>query len=184
MQPNQNVPPRVVRAAGRGFTLIEILIVLAIVLLLAGLVSVSLFGRRDQADIQITQVNLNTLSDALDQFRLDYRRYPTEEEGLEVLWSKETLDPDADQAVWSKYLSEPMTADQWGNPYGYSTEDDEYSLASDPMDTEGDTGPSYRLWSNGPDGEEGTEDDITLGGTSGDSDSDAAYEDFLPAGDP
>lgn len=166
-------------AVARGFTLIEILIVLAIVLLLASLVSVSLFARRDQADIQLTQVNINTLRSALDQFRLDYRRYPTDEEGLEVLWAKETLDPDADQTVWSKYLSEPMTADTWGNPYGYSTESDDFAMDSG---DEEDAGPSYQLWSNGPDGEESTEDDITLGGQS--NEDDAAYEDFLPAGDP
>lgn len=166
-------------AVARGFTLIEILIVLAIVLLLASLVSVSLFARRDQADVQLTQVNLNTLRSALDQFRLDYRRYPTEEEGLEVLWDKETLDPDADQAVWSMYLSEPMTADTWGNAYGYSTESDDFAMD---MGDEEDSGPSYRLWSNGPDGEEGSDDDIALGGQS--NEDDAAYEDFLPAGDP
>ena len=176
-------PRTPIRHAARGFTLIEVLIVLAIVLILAGLVSVSLFNRRDQADVQVTQVNLNTLKSALDQFRLDFRRYPTEEEGLEVLWSRETLDPDADTAMWSSYLSEPMRADAWGNPFGYSTETDDFVM--DPMgDEDAASGPTYSLWSNGPDGEEGTEDDIMLGGSASDADSDAAYEDLLPAGDP
>ena len=87
--------PRVARA----FSLIEIMIVLAIMLVLAGIVGFAVFGQRDKADIQATRVQLESFESAMRAFRLDYRRYPTEEEGVAVLWSRETLDPDADQAL-------------------------------------------------------------------------------------
>jgi len=62
---------RIQRAA---FTLIEVMIVLAIVLALAGLVGVALFNRRDQAKIQLTEIDLRTLQKGIKQFQLDYER--------------------------------------------------------------------------------------------------------------
>lgn len=153
--------------AARAFSLIEIMIVLAIMLVLAGIVGFAVFGQRDKADIQATRVQLESFESAMRAFRLDYRRYPTEEEGVAVLWSKETLDPDADQAAWSKYLEVPATADLWGSEWGYSTESDEFAID----DEEGaGAGPTFDIWSFGPDKEDGTDDDIHLRTGSGEDD--------------
>lgn len=139
--------------------MIEVLIVLAIILMISGLVAVQLFSRRDRADIDQTRINLNTLRDALDAFRFDFRRYPTDEEGLAVLWDKSRLDAEADAVAWAGYLREPLPEDAWGNAWGYAAETDDFEADED--------SPSalapYDLWSNGPDGEEGTDDDIRSG---------------------
>lgn len=138
------------RSARRAFSLIEVMIVIAIILAISGLVALAMFNRRDQAEASLGQVELNSLKQALAQFRLDYNRYPTDDEGLEVLWNKEKLDPEADQAAWSEYLTEPMPEDRWGNAWGYRQQSEETEDTS-----------KFDLWSFGPDGEEGTEDDIT-----------------------
>jgi len=158
----QRRQPRVARA----FSLIEIMIVLAIMLVLAGIVGFAVFGQRDKADIQATRVQLESFESAMRAFRLDYRRYPTEEEGVSVLWTKETLDPDADTAKWSKYVEEPAPRDLWGSEWGYSTESDEFAID----DEDAPAGPTFDIWSFGPDKEDGTDDDIHLRTTGGDED--------------
>ncbi len=130
-----------------GFTLIEVMIVIVIIVALGGLVSVALFSRKDQATAGLAQADVYTLKNAIKQFRLDFDRWPSEEEGLEVLWSVDALDPDADESKWSKYLEEPMPVDRWNNEWGYRDigEHDE---------------SMFEIWSYGPDGEEDTDDDI------------------------
>lgn len=141
---------RMQRRAGRsGFTLIEVLIVIAIIVALGGLVAVAVFQRRDQATADLARADMQTLKSGLDLFRLDFERWPTEEEGLAVLWDKELLDPDADETRWNTYLNEKMETDRWGSEWGYRAESE---------NREG----YYDLWSIGPDKEEGTEDDIQL----------------------
>jgi general secretion pathway protein G len=135
------------RRHAAGFTLIEVMIVIAIVLALMSLVGVALFARRDEAKVSLVKTDLGTMKQALKLFRFDYERWPTEEEGLAVLWDKTRLDPDSDEAKWKSYLEEPMPTDKWDQPWGYRAESD-----TDPT--------QYDLWSNGPDKEEGTEDDI------------------------
>ncbi len=145
----------------RAFTLIEVMIVIAIILALSGLVAVAVFQRRDDADIKLTKVTLNNMKAAIGLFKLDYRRFPTEEEGLAVLWDKEMLDPDSDENAWKIYLEEKMETDVWGTEWGYRQESET---------REG----WFDLWSNGPDKEEGTDDDIMLWET--DEDDDFGFE--------
>lgn len=135
----------------RGFTLIEVMIVIAIILALTGLIGVAVLGRRDEAKKGTAQIDMNTIKAALDMFRLDYDRYPTDEEGLAVLWDKSKLDPEADAAKWAKdgYLKQPMPNDRWQSPWGYRQQSERSEDAS-----------KYDLWSFGPDKQEGTEDDI------------------------
>lgn len=153
-----------------GFTLIEVLIVLAIVLALSAIVGLALFQRQDQAETQLAEQELNTLERAMRMFRLDFGRYPNEEEGLEVLWDSEALDADADEAKWTgPYLEEPIPTDRWDNEWGYRAESEH--------------GNEYDLWSNGPDGEEGTEDDITSW-TEEDGEGDGAGGGLEPGGAP
>ncbi|MFG0312748.1 MAG: type II secretion system major pseudopilin GspG [Phycisphaerales bacterium] len=139
------------RTRARGFTLIEVMIVIAIVLALTAIVGLALFGRKEQADVSLTQTDINNMKRAMNLFRLDFNRWPTDEEGVAVLWSKELLDPESDETKWQKYLQEPLEKDRWGNEWGYrqlSEREDE---------------SEYDLWSFGPNGEDenGEGDDIT-----------------------
>jgi general secretion pathway protein G len=138
------------RTRAAGFTLIEVMIVIAIVLALSGLVGVAVLARRDEAKKDTAAIEMNTIRHAMDMFRVDFDRWPKDEEGLAVLWDKTKLDPEADQTKWKAYLNEPMPNDRWGHPWGYKQVSEH---ASDET--------KYDLWSNGPDGQEGTEDDIT-----------------------
>ncbi|MEM7629813.1 MAG: type II secretion system major pseudopilin GspG [Planctomycetota bacterium] len=157
----------IANTARRGFSLIEVLIVLAIILLLSGIVGVTLFQRRDQADADITRINLNTLNSALDGFRFDFRRYPTDDEGLAVLWDREQLDPDAETSNWNgPYLREPMPNDQWGNAWEYLQESEDFDID----DEDPSAVAPYTLYSAGPDGEPDTEDDISASRSTGDND--------------
>ncbi len=132
-----------------GFTLIEVMLVIAIVVALATIVGISVIGQKDEADKGTAKIQMNRISTALDAFYLKFNRFPYEEEGLEVLWSKETLDVEDESAEesWQRFLEKPTPNDPWGTPWGYRDES-EY-------------GNRYDLWSNGPDREEGTDDDIT-----------------------
>lgn len=132
-----------------GFTLIEVMIVIAIVLALSGLIGVALFRQRDSAKVDLVKTDMNSLKNALNLFRLDFDRYPTEEEGLSVLWDSSLLESETDTAKWKKYLTEPMATDKWGSPWGYRQ-----------ISEHGDE-TMYDLWSYGPDKQEGTDDDIT-----------------------
>jgi general secretion pathway protein G len=129
-----------------GFTLMELLIVIVILLALGGLAVVSLIDVKDKAEADITRVQMQNIQRALKDFRFYMGRYPTEEEGLSVLWSRDNLENEEDEANWRQFLEKPIREDNWGQPWNYRAES-EYDL-------------EYDLWSNGPDREEGTEDDI------------------------
>lgn len=159
---------RIARARRRaGFTLIEVLIVIAIVLALGALVGVAVLQRQDVAKADLGRAQLTQIQNALDLFYVDFGRYPNDEEGIEVLWNREVLDPDADEAKWVGYLRDPLPRDIWGNEWGYRGEDPEY-------------GDRYDLWSNGPDGEEGTDDDITSWSSDEDDGFGAGFGSDLP----
>ncbi|GMV27378.1 MAG: hypothetical protein AMXMBFR58_34090 [Phycisphaerae bacterium] len=131
-----------------GFTLIELLIVIAIIAALGGLVTVAVLGRKKEATAKLAETDLNSLKSGMKQFFLVYERFPTDDEGVEVLWNKEKLSPDADASKWHKFMEEPMPTDRWGTPWGYRQ-------VSETGDEE-----NFDLWSFGPDKQEGTDDDI------------------------
>jgi len=127
-----------------------LLIVIGILLAIGGLVLVNVMGARDRADIGNTKIQLNTFENALEQFRADLRRYPSEEEGLSVLWSNANLESDGDRDLWGgPYLRRPAPTDLWGSEWIYRQ----------PSEIEG---LPYDLISLGPDREEGTDDDISI----------------------
>lgn len=109
---------RVVTASEKGFTLLEMLVVLLIIGLLAGLIGPQLMGRVDLSRQTAAETQSRMLKSALDTMRLDIGRYPTKEEGLGML----TVAP-ADERIARKwrgpYLSEELPADPWGSPYQY-----------------------------------------------------------------
>lgn len=146
---NGNAQTRRERSALRAaFTLIEVMIVIAIVLALTGLVGYAVLSRRDDAKRDMAQIDMNMLRTGLKHFRFDFERYPTDEEGLKVLWDKAALSSEADQAKWKGYMEEPMEKDRWGTPWIYKQSSEQ-----------GDA-TTYSLSSAGPDKQEGTEDDL------------------------
>lgn len=157
------------RHRGRGFTLIEVMIVIAIILALASLIGVALFSRFGEAQTNITRIQMKTIGDALKDFRRVFNRYPTDDEGISVLWSSANLDDPEAEDKWTKFMEEPAPNDQWGNPWGYRQ-----------ISEHGDES-TYDLWSNGPDGEEGTDDDITSWSEGGDSEGSFDFESAPPA---
>jgi len=132
----------------RGFTLIEVLIVIFIVLSLGGLVAYNLLGKKEKADADLGRIEMNNLKSALKQFRFVHGRYPTDDEGLAVLWSKDTLSDEEAEKKWEKLFEAPMPKDRWGSEWGYRQ-----------ISEHGDES-AYDLWSYGPDRQEGTADDL------------------------
>ena len=134
----------------RGFTILELLIVIGILLAIGGLVLVNVLGASEKADEGNTRLQMQAIEQALEQFRVEMKRWPSEEEGVAVLWSASNLEADEDQDRWGgPYLKKPAPEDLWGNAWIYRQ----------PSEIEG---LDYDLISVGPDGEEGTEDDISI----------------------
>jgi len=105
--------------ASAGFTLLELLIVLVIIGLLAGLVGPQMLERLEGSKVTTTETQIRMLKTALDTLRLDIGRYPTTQEGLALL-SNPPADPDL-RARWrGPYLDSALPNDAWGHPYNYS----------------------------------------------------------------
>ncbi|MEY4117289.1 MAG: type secretion system protein GspG [Planctomycetota bacterium] len=134
----------------RGFTILELLIVIGILLAIGSLVAVNVLGASEKADLKLARAQLQAFESAIEQFRVEMKRWPTEEEGLAVLWSKDALANDDDKAKYGgPYLKEPKPKDTWGNVWVFR-------VPSTILE-----GQPYDIVSNGPDGQEGTEDDIS-----------------------
>ncbi len=100
----------------RGFTLIELMVVLAIIGILAALVVPSVLGRADDARVTAARTDVGNLSQALKLYKLDNQRFPTAEQGLRALVAKPTAEPVPNN--WKSYLDK-LPADPWGRPYQY-----------------------------------------------------------------
>jgi general secretion pathway protein G len=87
-----------------GFTLLELLVVIVIIGLLAGYAAPRYFSQVGKSEVQVARAQIDSLEKALDQYRLDHRRYPTAEEGL---------------AAIEPYLKKALPNDPWGRPYLY-----------------------------------------------------------------
>lgn len=138
----------------RGMTLVEIMVVVAIIAGIAALVSVSVFKNKDKASITNTKTQISNIEQALKIYRLDNNSYPTTEQGLEALIEKPTSGKIPKDYPEEGYMEE-MPKDAWGNEFNYASP--------------GTHGGKMEVWSNGPDEEEGTEDDITSWDNSGDT---------------
>ena len=104
------------RAASAGFTLVELLVVLAILTLLAGLVGPRVLGQLGGAKSKTAAVQIADIDKAMELFKLDVGRFPTTEEGLDALVKK----PASVTSGWSgPYLKGSVPNDPWGKPYRY-----------------------------------------------------------------
>jgi general secretion pathway protein G len=133
-------------ASGRlGFTLIEILVVVIVIGLLAGLVGPRILGRVSEAKTATARTQIELIGLGLDNYRLDNGSYPTTEQGLVALQEKPVREP-VPTSWRGPYLKKAIPSDPWGRPYGYASP--------------GEHNPTgYDLWTYGRDGASGGEGD-------------------------
>ncbi len=135
---------RVTGGRERGFTLIEIMVVVVIIGLLAAIVAPNLIGNIDRAAVTRARADIRTIDNALNLYRLDNFRYPSTDEGLEALV---TNPGEASAANWKQYLRSVPT-DPWNNEYQYASpgRQGDYEV--------------FTLGANGQEGGEGIDADI------------------------
>jgi general secretion pathway protein G len=137
--------PRSLRRRARGFTLVEIVLVLAIIALLLGVAVKGLTGVLDTGKDVRARADIDAFGSALITYQSVALRYPTTEQGLKALVDKPTSAPQPRQ--WRRMMEE-IKPDPWGNDYYYYF----------PGKKNGPTKPD--IGSRGPDGVEGNEDDV------------------------
>ncbi len=130
--------------AARGFTLLELLVVLVIIGLLAGLVGPRLFNRLDASKVQTADAQVKMLRSAVRTLQLDLGRVPTAPEGLALLSTPP--DNERERALWrGPYLEDKLPMDPWGRSYQYAVP--------------GADNQPFALYSLGADGQPGGEGD-------------------------
>ncbi|QKI89910.1 type II secretion system major pseudopilin GspG [Thiomicrorhabdus xiamenensis] len=130
----------------KGFTLIELMVVVVILAILAGFVVPKLMDRPDEARIVKAKQDIAAIASALQLYKLDNYQYPTTDQGLEALVKQPSDDPQPKN--WKKLL-DTLPLDPWGNPYLYLSP--------------GEHG-EFDLFTYGADGAEGGEDiNATIG---------------------
>ncbi len=137
---------REVLRSQQGFTLLEIMVVVIIIGTLAGLVGIKVLDRLEQARVQAAKVEMQTLRDALDLFKMDNGFYPTTDQGLMALVAPPESGRTANNYRPGGYLrDDKIPVDPWGSAYLYQCDD----------------GYFYTIMSMGPDARPATADDIT-----------------------
>lgn len=126
----------------KGFTLIEIMLVVVIISILVTVVLPRLTGRTEQARVSSVRLQIETIGMALDAFELDNGRYPATAEGMQSLRTNPS-----NMKKWNgPYLKKDIPEDPWGNPFVYACP--------------GTHNNDYDLYSFGPNGTEGGGDDL------------------------
>jgi general secretion pathway protein G len=104
----------------RGFTLIEIIVVVVIIGLLAAVIAPNIFGQVEEARIKKALSDIRAIESALNLYRLDNFNYPTTEQGLQALVTKPTGNPEAKNWRKGGYLPR-LPVDPWGSEYQYAS---------------------------------------------------------------
>lgn len=128
----------------QGFTILEIMVVLVIIGILAGMIAPNFIGESDKAKVKKAATDIITLEQALDMYKLNNNVYPSTEQGLDALVNEPTIEPAPRNYPDGGYIKR-LPEDPWGN---------EYQLLSP-----GEQG-KIDIFSVGPDGQADTEDDI------------------------
>jgi len=127
----------------RGFTLMEVLLVLAILVVLGSMVTVGYMQIQKNANRDAAKGQIGLLEDAVQLYALNVGTCPTTQQGLLAL--REAPSDLKNAAKWAgPYLSEELPIDPWGQAYQY----------------EQISAEEFKIWSNGPDGQQGSEDDV------------------------
>jgi general secretion pathway protein G len=134
-----SMPVEKIKSSEKGFTLIELIVVLVILGLLAAVVAPKIIGKLSQSKAQIAKIQIKELESALALFSFDVGRFPTVTEGLEAL----RRNPGNLEAWKGPYLEKEVPLDPWGKPYVFRIPSNH--------------GNDYDLFSYGPDGVEGGE---------------------------
>jgi general secretion pathway protein G len=145
-----------IRRPRGGFTLVEMLVVLAILVLLVSMVVPRIMGSQKKADINATKTQIGMFKAVLERYALDCKKYPSTEQGLTALVSKPS-DLGENMSWDGPYVNGDIGKDPWGNEYQYK------------YPPEKGNGDNPDIWSFGPDGEDNTADDICswTGGSAG-----------------
>lgn len=126
------------QVARRGFTLMEVMLVLVIIAAIAGIAVVNIGGVRERAFKQTAKAEMNNLKGLISQYDLNVGSLPST---LEALYEQPS--DLADPSKWTKVSRDPIKPDPWNHPYEYKV-----------------NGSEYEIRSLGPDGQSGTDDDI------------------------
>jgi general secretion pathway protein G len=133
-------------ARSAGFTLLELLVVMVIIGLLAGIVAPRYFAQVGKSQVKAVKAQVDGLDKALEQYRIDVGHLPTNEQALAAL----QVQPSGEQNWAGPYLKKAVPLDPWGNPYNYVVP--------------GTHNNDYDLWSWGRDGKQGgTGEDADIG---------------------
>lgn len=127
-----------------GFTLIEVMVVLVIIGIIAAMVAPNILGSQDTAEKKKAAVDIQNLESAIAMYRMQAKRFPSTEQGLDALVEQPTIEPVPKNYQKGGYIQR-LPEDPWGKPYQYMSP--------------GEMG-EYDIFSTGPDGEPGTDDDI------------------------
>jgi general secretion pathway protein G len=119
-----------------GFTLLELLVVIVIIGLLAGMVAPRYFDQIGKSNTKIARAQIVSLEKALDQYRLDVGRYPTTDEGLDSLYVK----PNNEEKWQGPYLKKAVPMDPWGRPYVYKSPGDHSEVDLSTLGADGQPG--------------------------------------------
>jgi general secretion pathway protein G len=131
--------------AARGFTLLELLVVMVIIGLLAGFVAPRYFAQVGKSQVKAARAQIDALDKALEQYRIDVGHLPTTEQGLAAL----QVQPPGEQNWAGPYLKKDVPLDPWGSAYIYGspgTHNNDYDLMSYGKDgRQGGTGENADL---------------------------------------